>query len=369
MTSEPASREATYRAFPIQVIELKDGVLLRRGRVQVKIGGDRAVTAIQKVLEATSGSSVPASAIYSLFAEQDRDQVDQLLRFLKMRRLLVVSDGSAPENEVETESPQDVLYWHFGADAATAHDRLGAKSFAILGVNEISRRLAPALLESGATNLEVVDYPLLRNVRLFDEDGNTRENGGWPAAFSPAAFDNWLPLIEPDRLHCVIATSDFGGQHFLRQFNELCVEKKINFLPVVLSDLVGYVGPLVIPGETACLECLRARQNSNLDQFVAQRAAEEQSYEGQEVNGYLPSMASILADIAAVEIVKFFTGLPQMRAGHLIEVNLLAGRMESAKVLKVPRCPVCSPLRKTPTIALSLGTLMSSQGYNARYSG
>ena len=80
-------------------------------------------------------------------------------------------------------------------------------------------------------------------------------------------------------------------------------------------------------------------------------------------------MASILADIAAVEIVKYFTGLPQMRAGHLIEVNLLAGKMDSAKVLKVPRCAVCSPVRSTPTPALRLSTLLSSQGYNARYSG
>jgi bacteriocin biosynthesis cyclodehydratase domain-containing protein len=368
MTSEPISSEAIYRSFPVQVIELNDGVLLRRGRIQVKIGGERAISAIQKILDATAGSSIPASAIYSLFAEQDRGQVEELLRFLKTRRLLVVSESDAPDNESEAESPQDVFYWHFGADVATAHNRLSTKSFAILGVNEISRRLAPALFESGATDLEVIDYPLLRNVRFFAEDGNPRE-GAWPAAYSPAAFENWLPLIEPDRLHCVVATSDFGGQHFLRQFNELCVEKKINFLPVVLCDLVGYVGPLVLPGETACLECLRARQNSNLDQFVVQRVAEEQSYEGQEVNGYLPSMASILADVAAVEIVKFFTGLPQMRAGHLIEINLLAGRMESAKVLKVPRCPVCSPLRKTPSIALRLASLLSSQGYNARYSG
>lgn len=369
MMTGPTSGEAAYRSLPVQLIELKDGVLLRRGRIQVKIGGAQAIGAIQKVLEATASGAVPASVIHARFAEQDRGQVDDLIRFLKTRRFLVTTNGELAQEIPEAESAEDVFYWHFAADAALAHDRLGEKSFAILGVNDISRRLAPALSEAGASNLEVVDYPLLRNVRLFDEDGNLTEGGRWPAAFSPASYDNWLPLLEPDRLHCIIATSDFGGQHFLRQFNELCVEKRVNFLPVVLRDLVGYLGPLVVPGETACLECLRSRQNSNLDHFEAQRAAEEQSFEGQAVNGYLPSMASILADFAVVEIVKFFAGLPQMRAGYLLEVNLLAGRMDSAKVLKVPRCAVCSPLRTTPAVALRLATLLSSQGYNARYSG
>lgn len=366
MTEPIAASGTTLRSLPVQVIELKDGALLRRGRVQVKIAGEQAIAAIAKVLEATAARAVPVEAIRALFAPQDHAQVDKLVRFLKDRRLLVdVRAGAAEETAVETA--EDVFYWHFSLEQQVVQDRLDAKSFAILGVNEISRRMAPALSDAGA-NLEVIDYPLLRNVRMFDDDGNL--NGErWPSAVSPAEFDNWLEGMEGDRLHCVIATSDFGGLHLFRRFNELCVERKINFLPVMLNDLVGHVGPLVVPGETACFECLLARQNSNLDMFEMRQAVDEKAHAGQSVNGYLPSMASIVADVAVVEVIKFYGGLPQMRAGHLIEVNMLAGRMESARVLKAPRCPACSTLRKTPSIALKLSTLLSSQGYNARYSG
>jgi len=56
-------------------------------------------------------------------------------------------------------------------------------------------------------------------------------------------------------------------------------------------------------------------------------------------------MASILGDVGAVELTKFYSGLlPRTQIGTLIEVDLMEPRINSRKVLKVPRCPVCSPV-------------------------
>ncbi|MFB3146853.1 MAG: hypothetical protein ACE1ZO_06975, partial [Nitrospirales bacterium] len=64
-----------------------------------------------------------------------------------------------------------------------------------------------------------------------------------------------------------------------------------------------------------------------------------------------PSMASILGDIAAMEMTKFYSqSMPLWNVGKLIEVNLLATRMTPRKVLKLPRCPVCSPLQTQAAI-------------------
>jgi bacteriocin biosynthesis cyclodehydratase domain-containing protein len=368
MNDQSTSSAGKLKALPLQMIEVKEGVILRRGRLQVKVGGAGAASAVQRVLEAAASPGATIEEICANFAAADREQVEKMVQFLSARRFLEKTDSQeeASREPDEPETPLDIFYWHFGLHANVAAEKLGAKSIAILGLNEISRRLAASLMESGAGNLEVVDYPLLRNMRFCDADGNV-DFRRWPESISPVVYENWLELIEPDRLHCVIGTSDFGGQHLLRQFNEFCVKKKINFLPVLLRDLIGYVGPFVVPGETACLECLRRRQDSNEYQFQSQRAAEESSFDGQAVNGYHPSMASIVADIATLEIVKLFAGLPQMRAGYLTEVNLLAGTMTSARVLKLPRCPVCSNMNKTASVSVRRNTLLSPQGFNARY--
>jgi thiazole/oxazole-forming peptide maturase SagC family component len=115
--------------------------------------------------------------------------------------------------------------------------------------------------------------------------------------------------------------------------------------------LIGYIGPLVIPSETACLECLKARQNSHLQDHVSRHAVEAVAFESQGYLGFHPSMAHILGDIAAFEVFKFCSGsLPSVNVGTLIEVNLLATRITTRRVLKVPRCPACSPLNTAPSV-------------------
>jgi hypothetical protein len=72
-------------------------------------------------------------------------------------------------------------------------------------------------------------------------------------------------------------------------------------------------------------------------------------------------MGSILADIAAVELMKFYGGVLQSSVGSLIEVNLLATKMTSRKVLKIPRCAVCSPLTARPPITPKKSLFLTSE--------
>ena len=53
-------------------------------------------------------------------------------------------------------------------------------------------------------------------------------------------------------------------------------------------------------------------------------------------------MGSILGDLAAMELTKFFSGVMPVKAGYLIEVNLLEPLMKTRRVLRVPRCLACA---------------------------
>src|SRR5439155_1946561 len=97
----------------------------------------------------------------------------------------------------------------------------------------------------------------------------------------------------------------------------------------------------------------RGRQNANMRSPELHRITEYVADQGQAVVGYLPSMPSILGDIAAVELVKFLTRiLPSSTVGSVVEVNLLAVRVDARTVLKLPRCAVCSSLNERSSVSL-----------------
>lgn len=340
------------KALPVQFIEIDNGVILKRGRVEMRLGGENAAEAAQIILEATFEGAT-AEEIVEIFAEPDRESVSYLIQQLLDRRILVPYD-TIIDTEDSSENSLDIFYWHFGARTDEVRKFAGDLSFVIIGVNTITRQLAGALAASGIENFQIVDYPLLRNLRMFDDQGVLNSHQ-WPGHLPHVVeYQSWKNKLDSINFNCLIACSDFGGQQLMREWNALCIRKKCHFLPVVLQDLIGYIGPLVVPGETACYECLRARQNSHMRDPQSQRAGEYQAFEGQEIIGFHPSMASILGDLTAIELMKFYVmGPPLWRAGSLIEANLLTTEIFVRKVLKIPRCPACSNLIEQPSTALT----------------
>jgi molybdopterin-synthase adenylyltransferase len=155
---------------------------------------------------------------------------------------------------------------------------------------------------------------------------------------------------------CVIAASDFGCPDVIQEMNRVCVSAGIHFLPVVLADFIGYVGPFVIPGETPCFDCFLSREESNAPDFGLQRALRASAPDNHDTIGFHPSMASVLGDMAAIELTKFYShenahaALPYHRVGHVIEVNLLLPELRGRRVLKLPRCPSCGSLSTRPPV-------------------
>lgn len=297
-------------------------------------------------------SDMSVEEICLLFAAPDRPLVQELLAQLVARRMIVPC-GDALVSDGGSESNLDIFYWQFGKPTQAANETFNSKRIVILGVNRISSRMAAALCASGIDNCLVVDYPVLRNLTLFDKEGKVLRNQWDSSLIWPIGYREWLEKADLQSLDCLVVTCDFGGSPVIREWNKFCVKHQKILLPVLLRNFVGYVGPVIIPGETACYECVHARQNAHVEDLEIQGAVDDACFEGRRVAGFHPSMASILADIAVMELNKFHSGfLPCLKIGTLIEVNLLASKMVTRKILKVPRCVVCSPLNIRSSVAV-----------------
>lgn len=348
--------EERLHALPVQLGELPDGIVLKRGRVEIRISGASAADVVRTIIR-TALHGATRTELGSLVAAPERADVLALVDHLVARRILV-AENDGPGAHAETQL--DVFYWHFGTDRQHAEERLDQQRISVLGVNHIARRLVEGLRAAGVTSCAVLDHPMLRNPEFFGE-GDALSERAWPETLGPRPAPVASALdVNPQSTNCLVATSDLGAVRELRAWNEFCVLHGIRFVPVVLADLVGHVGPVVVPGDSACYECLWARLNTHLADPDGHWAAATNGGDGQAVAGLHPSMASILGDIATVELIKLFGLAPPLaRFGTLIEVNLLGGAMKTRRVLKVPRCEVCSSRNKVPPTTLSRGLLFS----------
>jgi bacteriocin biosynthesis cyclodehydratase domain-containing protein len=330
-------------SLPVQIIEMSNGVTLKRGCTEVRITGPDAGQAVKMILDAARTGSASLADIRKLFAPSSGRRVEQLMRKLLKRRLLVPSSSHGTSINGQ-ESHTDIFFWHFGETADRIIKELNKVHLVIIGVNSVSRQLAVGLNGCGYNNFEIFDHPQHRNVRFFDKTGSLK-NEQWPVSLSRP--QDWDDSQEWKAADCLVATSDFGGQDAMCQWNKLCKDHSVHFMPVMLKNMVGYVGPLIIPGETACYECFLFRQRSHALEPDAEQFADKAAFQGQGIIGFHPSMATILGDIAAFELTRFYADvLPVRSVGTLLEVNLLAASITERKVLRVPRCPTCSALMK-----------------------
>ncbi|CAI4030432.1 hypothetical protein DNFV4_00860 [Nitrospira tepida] len=344
--------EPPLRSMPTQIIPIAGGVLLKRGCTEVKINGDRAAAIVRDVLLAAAFEEKAGEEICEQFAEPDRPVVRQLINQLIQRRLLLPTNRSHLRSD-ELEEGEDVFYWHFESSLQEVRNRLAAKHLGILGVNFISRRLIAELRDSGFEHLTIIDLPILRNLRMFDVPDSTPNLG-------QGEGDDFLSFVEWDRhparypLDCLVAACDFAAADCFRQINALCIKQALPMMPVMLHNMVGTVGPLMIPGETPCYECFTLREHSNREDAHTASIFDRMAFEGQGVTGFHPVMATVSAEVACFELIGVFSDvLPKRKPGTFIEINVLAGQMSRRRALKVPRCPVCGPVVAHPPISIT----------------
>ena len=292
MPPEPASRAPAraVRLRPVQLVPLADGVIIKRARMELKVGGAGAYQLVLAVMD-RAARGLPVEEIVASFTATEESSARELLEQLERHRLLVPAETPAQEEPWETSL--DLFHWSAGPAAATAAAQMAKARVTVIGVNEVSRALVGNLRSAGLSGIEIVNYPFLCNLRMLDKLGEISAQE-WPDSFPvPVDYATWSAQERPDS-HCLIAASDFGGLELMRVWNEYCVQRDIPFLPVVLQDLIGYLGPLSVRGQTACFECARARQNANLDDPRAARATEPLAFFGQGVTAaYHPALPAV----------------------------------------------------------------------------
>ncbi len=335
--------------LPIQIIEQEDGVILKRGLEQILIPDRNALLIMQVIQKALLQEPRSSNDLLSLFSAPVRPLIANLLEYLLKKRFLLQEQDNDPPHSKHKESAQEIFYWHFNQHQEKVAAALNDKQWIFVGINFLNEYLLKAMLTEGLQNYTIIDDPMLRNIDMFDDQHQVCSEFWRTQATRIEAEEQLLNAVGNTRtnLGFVVAASEFGSFYLLERWNEYAVRQGLGFYPVLLQNMVGYAGPMVIPHESACLACLKSRQNSHSAQFEERRLTEKHAFAGQKVVAYHQSMLSMLAAVAQFDLVKFKCNI-QWEVGTLCEIDLLAGSMSRRKILKAPRCPVCSSLHEIP---------------------
>jgi bacteriocin biosynthesis cyclodehydratase domain-containing protein len=133
-----------------------------------------------------------------------------------------------------------------------------------------------------------------------------------------------------------------------RELNKLSIERGKATLYAAAEGTVGRIGPFVIPRSNACLECLHRRWLGNAGASEL-RAAELRTVVASQLAGAEasshPTLAGIVARLAALELVRIALGAVPVTSGGVLEVDYFSGVSVRRTVLKLPRCPACRRAR------------------------
>lgn len=140
----------------------------------------------------------------------------------------------------------------------------------------------------------------------------------------------------------VLSTIEKNKAKFLLQINEICNKHSVPILLASTNNLKTEIGPFVVPGDTACLECFYNKQQVYL--------YAQYNHNNKISTLEQPTRPGILMTsyIATLEIFKYVTReltwqLPKSINNYL-EFDLNTYTLSERPILKHPRCSSCKNL-------------------------
>lgn len=124
----------------------------------------------------------------------------------------------------------------------------------------------------------------------------------------------------------------------LLQLNALSLATGTPWLPIISDAAEITLGPLIVPGRSACLVCLRVRAEALAPGPVRLIRVGSRPM--------LPAAVQVAAGVAVVEVLKALLGADRPTLeDKLIRIHLRTLAWTRADVLRLPRCPACASVR------------------------
>jgi bacteriocin biosynthesis cyclodehydratase domain-containing protein len=280
--------------------------ILEHGHVAVVFEGRATERLLPALLPLLDGTHSVADLVTAL-GEPAAPAVHNALALLARHRLLTEGPQSRGDSHPLADETARFLSSVARGDQPPSRvaDALAEATVAVVGSGPVAEHVARLLRLSGIGELE-------------------RAGVGEPPA------EAVLAVVAPE-----------GAElRDLPEWNRLALAAGTSWLPVLpLDGRFAGVGPLVVPGETACYECYRIRRASNLEYAEEFWLLEDVPRPA----AAAPALLATLGGLATIVVLRWLVERDAELPGVLIALEPAgAPRVWSHNVYRVPRCPACS---------------------------
>jgi bacteriocin biosynthesis cyclodehydratase domain-containing protein len=162
----------------------------------------------------------------------------------------------------------------------------------------------------------------------------------------------------------VIAAQDSFEPEELAALNEAALRLSVPWSLVCFDGYEGWVGPTFVPGQTACFTCFRRRlfagaaepKHVFMDPGVKVYRVPSPWSAGPETGAWV----SLITSMFALELIAATRGR-SFTLNHMLIVHRLNLTFQRESVLRLPRCPDCSPRGDGPTVNVFAHVLSTRQ--------
>lgn len=252
-----------------------------------------------------------------------------------------------------------LFYSLAGKDALECQRALSKARVALIGMGGIGNWTALNLIGSGFKELRLIDFDTIEMTNLTRQVLFTEADLGKPktavagAVLQPKNSQTLVNAVTAKvngaaevlamlkGVDFVILSADRPAQVH-DWVDEACAELSIPYLNIGYKDGIGVVGPMTVHGETNCYQCFKQKPGKSTKPEQPLIAEFEARYQAPSF-GPLNAMVST---IGALEIVKYFTGVGQLRSFSVeLNVDPLTLAISETHYPKDAKCWQCSKRR------------------------
>jgi bacteriocin biosynthesis cyclodehydratase domain-containing protein len=328
-----------YRLAKCDLIDVPGGAILKRGVVEFFVKGENVGVLLRPLLEAETSGDLDSIVFFlsTKFPKIASDQLKRLLLDLVRSHFLESIPSTEPRKKATPESPTSVFLWTHGISLQGQSDLLSQFNVSIVGLNNISVALSSAIRDLGFPKTTIIDVPDLR------AEVSPTNRGLLASSSDFIEVVGSIPEQELVGSRILVVASEGSALQSFRHWHETGFLRNLPFLPVWLYDELGFIGPLVVPNISACFECFRARENSHLRSPDIFRAVSDRLPPNSSGIAYLPTMPDVLGKLAALQLTKHVLGYQVgSSVNRVIRLDFLSYSMTGSRILKAPRCKICS---------------------------
>jgi ribosomal protein S12 methylthiotransferase accessory factor len=363
----------------LAIIQQNDGkVLFRSDNLAIRMEGKSVNLMIEHIFPLLDGNT-PLAAIAeskNLDEQELKKNLDQLVSTGVLR----LSDVALDQRSFSVW-PLTNLLERLKMDPKEISSFFSQPRIVIAGLEGAGNIAAMQLLQSGIRKITLLDpfplrheecllFPQLRKADI----GKPRQDvfkHYFELIFDETEIETGPEILNKDTVYEHSKNADFLIGCFDKDFisvhhwlNQAAAELN---KPAIFAEVENHlcrIGPLVIPGQTACYMCYRMRTIACADDFTDAMTYEmylnQKKFPGLSNRGFLPGALHHAGSVLASEVTKVMLALETGMAGWMLEFNAMDYESKKHFIHQKHDCPVCRKKREWSRQHLSLKELAES---------